>query len=780
MAADSQESELWALSKTETISTFEAWRQSITYTLSSEPLFAPFFNDNVIWDTKSRRKPTRGFTDDNYDVPDSNRLTAAQKAIHLNLLLGRIAMYAPVVARYIIVDRSTSISSVWKVLCLHYGFQATEYNNIVQSYECDEIPEALLQPSKAFKDSCLLNQAVVPSHYNKNEEVPTDDDSMYTDDDEKVAMDDDSMYTDGDEEVSMDDDPICTDGDEEVPTDDDPIYTDGDEEVPTDNDSICTDGDEEVPIYDDPIYTDGDEEVSTDNDSICTDGDEEVPTDDFIYTDGDEETPMDDDSMYTDGDEEVLMDDIICTDVDATEPKYSDVICADGDVIEPVDYAICKDNDAIEPVDDDTICKDNGTIEPVDDDAMYKYGDEEVPTDDDFIYTDGEEEVPMDDDSMYTDGDEEVLMDDDVIFTVNDTIEAVDDAAICPDGDEVEPIDDDATYTDCDELDREECDIRHIGNDELKLIGDDFAYNARLQCDVDNTVGTDNMKEAERWVTVNHVTITTQAGNTHQSYKCLAQPIVTDTGSTSRMNDEQHAQLNKQRHDNVQCVIPSEDITRGNVVKLVASVQHTSSENQIKVYTNTELSHAKSQYVSRIDLDQDVRVKLSEYFRNVVLCQDVVGVDCSKSPQLPAYLSSYSSSYSVQCLQGLQLTFFIQHKECLAGEVVSETTIEVLDSPFHVYNITVNVVDQDQESLYYLTHVLPDSARDLSRYHDPCSVPLAVIYVARKKIAALQVVDVLRKSADASSIRRSTWTTGSSVTEEQEIMHKSGSKGSVG
>ena len=70
MAADSQESELWALSKTETISTFEAWRQSITYTLSSEPLFAPFFNDNVIRDTKSRGKPTRGFTDDNYDVPD--------------------------------------------------------------------------------------------------------------------------------------------------------------------------------------------------------------------------------------------------------------------------------------------------------------------------------------------------------------------------------------------------------------------------------------------------------------------------------------------------------------------------------------------------------------------------------------------------------------------------------------------------------------------------------------------------------------------------------------
>ncbi len=108
---------------------------------------------------------------------------------------------------------------------------------------------------------------------------------------------------------------------------------------------------------------------------------------------------------------------------------------------------------------------------------------------------------------------------------------------------------------------------------------------------------------------------------------------------------------------------------------------------------------------------------------------------------------------------------------------MSETTIEVQDSPFHVYNITVNVLDQDQESSYYLAHVLPDSARDVSRYHDPCCVPLVVIYVTRKKIAALQVIDVLRKSANASkppSICRSTWTTGSSVMEEQEVMAQFG------
>ena len=272
MEASSEASDLWALSKTETISTFEIWRQRITYTLSLEPLFSPFFHDNVTWTGKSYGNPTRGFADDSNDVPVTNCLTGSQKAIHLELLLERIAMYAPIVAWYVIVDRSTSISSVWKVLRLHYGFQAAEYNNFVQSYECDVIPEALLQPSKAFKDSCLLNQTVVPSHYNNNEEVPMDDDSMYTDDDEEVPMDDDSMYTDGDEEVSMDDDFICTDGDEEVPMGNDSMYTDGDEEVSMGDDFICTDGDEEVPTYNDSICTDGNEEVSMDNDSICTDG----------------------------------------------------------------------------------------------------------------------------------------------------------------------------------------------------------------------------------------------------------------------------------------------------------------------------------------------------------------------------------------------------------------------------------------------------------------------------------------------------------------------------
>ena len=74
MEASSEASELWTLSKTENISTFEAWRQSITYTLSLEPLFAPFFHDNVMWTGKSYRNPTRGFADDGNDVPDTNRL----------------------------------------------------------------------------------------------------------------------------------------------------------------------------------------------------------------------------------------------------------------------------------------------------------------------------------------------------------------------------------------------------------------------------------------------------------------------------------------------------------------------------------------------------------------------------------------------------------------------------------------------------------------------------------------------------------------------------------
>ena len=67
------------------------------------------------WQRKTSNQPTRGFADDGEDVPQANRRTAAQKVTHLELMLGQIANFCPVVARNTIVKNSTSMQSITTV-----------------------------------------------------------------------------------------------------------------------------------------------------------------------------------------------------------------------------------------------------------------------------------------------------------------------------------------------------------------------------------------------------------------------------------------------------------------------------------------------------------------------------------------------------------------------------------------------------------------------------------------------------------------------------------------
>lgn len=85
----------WTLTKHETITSFEAWRQNLQYTLSLDPNFAAFLLDGSTWLKKSAANPLCGFTDDEADAPEASRRTAAQKLTHLELMLGQIANYCP-------------------------------------------------------------------------------------------------------------------------------------------------------------------------------------------------------------------------------------------------------------------------------------------------------------------------------------------------------------------------------------------------------------------------------------------------------------------------------------------------------------------------------------------------------------------------------------------------------------------------------------------------------------------------------------------------------------
>ena len=141
----------WSLGKTETITSFESWRQNLLYILSLDPNFAPFLAEGFTWAKKTKAQPLRGFNDDSADVPEAKRLTAQQKAIFLELMLGQIANYCP------IISRST----------LHFGFQITGAHFLdfaVMQLEPNERPEDLFQRLMAFTEDNLLRSNGISHH----------------------------------------------------------------------------------------------------------------------------------------------------------------------------------------------------------------------------------------------------------------------------------------------------------------------------------------------------------------------------------------------------------------------------------------------------------------------------------------------------------------------------------------------------------------------------------------------------------------------------------------
>ena len=149
----------WCLTKVETVNSFENWRQNLLYTLSLDVEFAPFLVSGAEWEKKSRTSPTRGFLDDVDPVPVAHRRTKERKVSMLELMLGQIANYCPVISRQTIVRNSTSIDSIWQAIRLHYGFQSTGAHFIdfaAIKREPDERPEDLYQRLMAFTEDKTL------------------------------------------------------------------------------------------------------------------------------------------------------------------------------------------------------------------------------------------------------------------------------------------------------------------------------------------------------------------------------------------------------------------------------------------------------------------------------------------------------------------------------------------------------------------------------------------------------------------------------------------------
>ena len=116
MASTHRAPKQWCLSKVETINSFENWKQNLIYTLSLDSNFALFLAEGVTWRKKTKAQPLRGFVDDGESVPTAKRLTARQKTNFLELMLGQIANYCPIISRSTLVKSRPPSSSFGRPL----------------------------------------------------------------------------------------------------------------------------------------------------------------------------------------------------------------------------------------------------------------------------------------------------------------------------------------------------------------------------------------------------------------------------------------------------------------------------------------------------------------------------------------------------------------------------------------------------------------------------------------------------------------------------------------
>lgn len=115
----------WCLTKVETVNSYENWRQNLLYTLSLDTNFLPYLENGATWGKKTHANPHRKFVDDDDNVPEANCKTRAQKVSTLELMLGQIANYTPIISRSTIINNSTTLRNIWQIIRLHYGFQST-------------------------------------------------------------------------------------------------------------------------------------------------------------------------------------------------------------------------------------------------------------------------------------------------------------------------------------------------------------------------------------------------------------------------------------------------------------------------------------------------------------------------------------------------------------------------------------------------------------------------------------------------------------------------------
>ena len=159
----------WSLSKHETVTSFESWRQNLLYTLALGSNFAPFLLDDAKWEKKTRTSTYRGLTDDGEEVDAGLRQTKSSKTKiartyawpNRQLLsdyrkkLNRQKLYLP----WILFGNSYGNISAFS----RQGAHIIDFNDIHLAPE--ERPEDLYQRLMAFVEDSLLRKEGGITHH---------------------------------------------------------------------------------------------------------------------------------------------------------------------------------------------------------------------------------------------------------------------------------------------------------------------------------------------------------------------------------------------------------------------------------------------------------------------------------------------------------------------------------------------------------------------------------------------------------------------------------------
>ena len=162
------------LTEHETESTFTTWQQSIMFQFVIDSKFSRYTDQTDLGKWQDTTVAHRGYTNDattgDSVLPADTRMTALQKAQILQVLLGSIATFAPVISNKFITAQATCFDDIWNRLRGHYGFRVTggRILELAQfSLAPDESYETLWERMSMFVEDNLMKTSSDIKHLNK-------------------------------------------------------------------------------------------------------------------------------------------------------------------------------------------------------------------------------------------------------------------------------------------------------------------------------------------------------------------------------------------------------------------------------------------------------------------------------------------------------------------------------------------------------------------------------------------------------------------------------------